>query len=241
MAKCYSKDRSKRSQLLYNFDSAIFSMVCGNIGDPMCLKDLDGKFIYANDAYLRFIGVSAGTQIEGKLEDSIIPDNIFSPGADFSYDDHTFNSTYGKKVSIVRESARTKLGGYDFYLFDKAPVFIEGVLSAYLVTGRKNFIFSLSDFYNKKVPSEVKTTLPNDLFTDREWDVIFFLQQNLNRDQIAGLLDMSPVTVKNHINHIYKKSGAKNSNELIEFCSKCDLLNFISIKNKISRKMARDL
>lgn len=241
MARRYTKDRSKRSQLLSDSDCSFFNTVCGSIGDPLCLKDIDGKFIFANAAYLRFIGVPLDTPIEGETEDNIFADTVFSPGADFTYDDADFRKNYGAKITIVRESARTIHGGYEFYLFDRSPVFIEDVLSAYLIIGRKQFIFSLSDFYRNKTPSEVKTTLPNELFTDREWDVLFFLQQNLNREQIAGYLDMSPITVKNHINHIYKKTLSRNSMELIDFCSKRDLLHYISIKNIISRKITRDL
>lgn len=236
MARRYTKDRSKRSQLLSDFDCFVFNTVCGEIDDPLCLKDLDGKFIFANSAYLRFIGVPLDTPVEGRTEDNILPDTIFSPGADFAYDDVSFKKNRGLKISIIRESARTISGSYDFYQFDRSPVLIEGIHSAYLIIGRKKFIFSLADFFKGNSPSAVKTLMPNDIFTDREWDVVFFMQQNLNRDQIAEMLDTTPGTVKNHISHIYKKARSKNLAQLIEFCSKRDLLHFISIKNIIARK-----
>ena len=51
--------------------------------------------------------------------------------------------------------------------------------------------------------------------SDREKDVIFLFAQGLGNKQIAGKLFISSSTVKNHITHIFSKTGMKSKIELL--------------------------
>ena len=46
--------------------------------------------------------------------------------------------------------------------------------------------------------------------TDREMEIVRFLDQGLSAPAIGGLLSVSELTVKTHIHNIYQKTGAKN-------------------------------
>lgn len=236
MAGRHTKDRFKGSQQFSELDINSLQTIWGSLTDPLCLKDANGKFIYANTAYLKFIGLPSDTMVTGYSEDILVAKSVFAPGDDFAFGKALSRKKHLKKDFIVRESARSEHGSYSFFQFERNPVLVDNVLAAFYIYGRKEFIFSLSEFYNLDDPSGVKTTVPSDFFTDREWDVIFFLQQNYSRSEIGELLGMSPVTVKNHIGHAYRKAGVKNSAEFLKFCSKRDVLNYIPIRSTIQRK-----
>jgi DNA-binding CsgD family transcriptional regulator len=236
MAGHHTKDSFKGSQLLSELDINSFQTIWGSLPDPLCVKDTDGKFIYANAAYLEFIGLPSDTIVAGYTEDTLVSKSVFAPGDDFNFGKALSRRRHLKKDFIVRESARSKYGSYSFFQFERNPVLVNNALAAFFIYGRREFIFSLNEFYNLKSPSSVKTIAPSDFFTDREWDVIFFLQQNYSRNEIGEVLGMSPVTVKNHIGHAYKKAGVKNSKDFFNFCSKRDELNYIPIRSTVRRK-----
>jgi LuxR family maltose regulon positive regulatory protein len=53
------------------------------------------------------------------------------------------------------------------------------------------------------------------VLTDREADVLDFLPTRLSTSEIARSLQISPNTVKTHLNHIYRKLGVRDRNEAI--------------------------
>jgi DNA-binding NarL/FixJ family response regulator len=51
--------------------------------------------------------------------------------------------------------------------------------------------------------------------TSREWQVLDLVRQGISNAQIARRLDLSPVTVRTHVNSILKKMGASNREALV--------------------------
>jgi len=69
-------------------------------------------------------------------------------------------------------------------------------------------IDELSDLYVSREIRQVR--LPDDdtpALTDREKEIIRFIARGLKNKEIADLLFISPVTVKTHITHIFRKLG----------------------------------
>ena len=67
-------------------------------------------------------------------------------------------------------------------------------------------------------PTSLVFTPPSEMFTNREWDIIFHLNQKLSVKDIAIKLNLSPRTVENNIQKIYIKAGVKNFNSFFEYC-----------------------
>ncbi|WP_323846390.1 LuxR C-terminal-related transcriptional regulator [Microbulbifer magnicolonia] len=66
-----------------------------------------------------------------------------------------------------------------------------------------------------------KTQLPTptqDLFSEREMQVVRLMSQGLTSEKIARELCISPNTVKNHRKNILNKSGCKNTGQLVTKC-----------------------
>ena len=55
-------------------------------------------------------------------------------------------------------------------------------------------------------------------FTRRELDILYFLTEEIQNNEIAKRLSISDSTIKCHLNNIYKKTGNSNRNELIKYC-----------------------
>lgn len=68
---------------------------------------------------------------------------------------------------------------------------------------------------------------PNDLFSKRELEVIFWVQQRLTSKEIAIRLDISRQTVEGHLKSIYRKADIHSIFQLIEYCKHTGLDSYI--------------
>ncbi len=59
---------------------------------------------------------------------------------------------------------------------------------------------------------------PTQLFTQREWDVIFLSLHKNTSKQIGRILNISYRTVENYTAQIYKKAGVSSAQQLEEYC-----------------------
>ncbi|HGJ5857399.1 response regulator transcription factor [Arsenophonus nasoniae] len=66
-------------------------------------------------------------------------------------------------------------------------------------------------------PYAVTTEKPNKLFTDKEWEVLFFIMQRLSLKEIARRLDIGTRTASNHLNIIYQKAEVHSGCQLRAF------------------------
>ncbi|MBT9432672.1 helix-turn-helix transcriptional regulator [Candidatus Sodalis endolongispinus] len=69
----------------------------------------------------------------------------------------------------------------------------------------------------------------NDLFTKRELEVIFWVQQRLSAKEIAKRLNISYKTVEIHLMNIYNKDGVHSLIQLIEYCKHTGLDKYIPL------------
>ncbi|HGJ5883686.1 LuxR C-terminal-related transcriptional regulator [Arsenophonus sp.] len=98
-------------------------------------------------------------------------------------------------------------------LFDKQNGYIGTFFHAH------EFLFlSQLEYVDGISPYAVTTEKPNKLFTDREWDILFFTMHRLNSKEIARRLNIGTKTTDNHLNIIYEKAGVHSSGQLRAFC-----------------------
>ena len=65
---------------------------------------------------------------------------------------------------------------------------------------------------------------PAELFTNRELDVLSLLAQRLADKEIAERLVLSPLTVKKHMQRIYRKLGVDNRRAAVAEARSLDLI-----------------
>ena len=87
------------------------------------------------------------------------------------------------------------------------------------LTSHNTYKFSLigldsePSYMNLDVDCEIKKEIP---FSRREIDIIKYIGDGLNNNQIADKLFISNLTVKKHRNNILAKSNCKNTAQLIK-------------------------
>ncbi|BAE75714.1 hypothetical protein SGP1_0007 (plasmid) [Sodalis glossinidius str. 'morsitans'] len=81
------------------------------------------------------------------------------------------------------------------------------------------FLFlSLLEYIEGELPYPVVLSQPNDMFTDREWDVLFLSLQRLSCKEIAKWLDIAVKTAEVHLSNTYNKDDVHHANQLRLFC-----------------------
>ncbi|MGL9751201.1 MAG: response regulator transcription factor [Symbiopectobacterium sp.] len=58
----------------------------------------------------------------------------------------------------------------------------------------------------------------NEMFTDREWDVLFLSLQRLSCKEIAKWLAIAIKTVEVYLDNIYRKAEVHHAHQLRQFC-----------------------
>lgn len=93
--------------------------------------------------------------------------------------------------------------------------------------GKTLKISSLLFYMNRLNRKTIQFDAPNDTFTKRELEVIFWAQQRLTNKEIARRLEISNRTVESHIKNIYLKADVHNTIQLIEYCKHTGLDGYI--------------
>ncbi|ETS30242.1 helix-turn-helix transcriptional regulator [Photorhabdus temperata] len=185
--------------------------------EPWGIKDKNACFIYVNQAVKQLQNIPSSFDYEGLYEHELPWD-----GADFANE----YMLHDKKVMEREEricSLETHVHGKDqilsSYFFEKYPLYHEdGSCMGVLYHGWQAQDYSLTRLYHGKLPASILFQPPTDLFTQREWDIIFLLLQKYTSKQMGKMLDISYRTVETHISRIYKKIGVNSSYQLEDYC-----------------------
>lgn len=189
------------------------------LNEPCGVKDLQSRFVYANQAYLDLLALPSSFDVTGRL-DSELPATTAEFSEQFQLHDRIVEKERQRKSSLEihpfgRENA------LQAYFFDKIPFFNdEGNVVGTYFHGRRAEHLPL-DFYLHtpgSPGSSLILTRPNDIFTDGEWNVIFFLLQGKTQKEIARFLNLSVGYVHNRIPIIFEKIGVSSTRQLSEYC-----------------------
>lgn len=184
--------------------------------EPWGAKDLNSRFIYANKAYYDLINIPHYFNLDGRY-DSEIPAVTSEFSADFQLHDKKV-IVANKSISSLEIHAYGKYKEIEPYIFEKYPLIYKGIIVGTIFHGKKTSFFSTEMLLSSQTPTSFMFNPPNDHFSEKEWAVIFFLNQRHTSKEIAKKMSISPRTVQNHIQNIYRKSGVNTLNAFIDYC-----------------------
>ncbi|MGV7963876.1 LuxR C-terminal-related transcriptional regulator [Photorhabdus tasmaniensis] len=187
--------------------------------EPWGIKDKNSCFLYGNQAFKNIQNLSDSFDYEGLFDDEIpwcgaefakefiIHDKIVitKKGRICSLETHT----YGKEKILSS------------YFQEKLPLYNdENECIGILFHGWEAKEYSLTQLhqYHKNLPSSIILQPPTELFTQCEWDIIFFFLQKYTRKQIGQRLNIAHSTVKTYMTRIYGKIGINSRQQLEEYC-----------------------
>lgn len=117
------------------------------------------------------------------------------------------------------------------YLFDFFPLFDEDLnCNGAFCYARPYPFFLPLECVDNKLPRPAAVKQPNNIFTEREWDIIFFILNRVGNREIAKRLNLSRRTIENQLQIIYKKLEINNSSQLRNFCQVKGLGHYIPSK-----------
>ncbi|RAX11263.1 helix-turn-helix transcriptional regulator [Photorhabdus bodei] len=185
--------------------------------EPWGIKDENTRYIYVNQACKHLQNISSSFDYEGLYEHELPWD-----GAEFAKE----YMAHDKKVVEQEKricSLETHIHGKEqilsSYFFAKYPLYHEdGSCVGIIYHGWQAQDFSFTRLFHGKLPASILFQPPTDLFTQREWDVIFLMLHKYTNKQIGMMLNISYRTVENHISRICKRIGLHSSRQLEEYC-----------------------
>ncbi|WP_340616832.1 helix-turn-helix transcriptional regulator [Xenorhabdus entomophaga] len=185
--------------------------------DPWGIKDKNSCFIYGNKALNAIKGFSDSFNFEG-LNDHELPWD----GAEFAKE----YILHDQKV-MQEEKSYTSLETHVWgetkalssYFCEKSPIYHEnGECIGIIYHLWKAQDYSLTRLYHGKLPASIMFQPPTELFTQREWDIIFLSLHKYTSKQMGRILNISYRTVENYTAQIYKKVGVNSAQQLEEYC-----------------------
>lgn len=175
--------------------------------DAWCVKNTTGKIIYTNDVYNKLITPS---------QEGDIP--LLSPFREkiFVHDATVFSqakavSAFGvlasidKKVKIPFQCKRTPL-------FNRYKE-VNGLVSHI----KPLFSVATDIFINKDNMGFLTCSKPSELFSEKEWDVVYLMMQGYSEKEMAEKLHRSLRTIKFHKTNIFQKTHCSNTSGFTEY------------------------
>ncbi|MGV7963878.1 LuxR C-terminal-related transcriptional regulator [Photorhabdus tasmaniensis] len=189
--------------------------------DPWGIKDKDSCFIYGNLALKHLENLPDSFDYEGRYDDELPWE-----GAEFAKEFITHDKTVmaqEKRICSLETHTYGKDTFLSSYFQEKYPLYNdEKECVGILLHCWKAQDYSLTRLFHGKLPASILFQPPTDLFTQREWDVIFLSLQKYTSKQMGRLLDISYRTVETHMARIYKKIGVNSCYQLENYCRSND-------------------
>lgn len=182
--------------------------------EPWGVKDAQSRYIYANQAYFKFLGIHEDIVKDiNKFSYEAVP-ALASLASRLIVHDQKVMQT-GQRL----EAVGTLLIGenYRSFVFEKYPFFEETGRIVGTVFHLKPFErLSMGYFLEKPFYGEATFTPPTDIFTKREWDVLFLLFRGSLRNQMSEFLGISEISVRNIISRLFLRTDAPSKDALLE-------------------------
>ncbi|WP_445374234.1 helix-turn-helix transcriptional regulator [Photorhabdus tasmaniensis] len=215
---------SKTSKLIIS-SQVINTMQQNN--EPWGIKDQNPCWVYGNLAFKHIQNIPYSFDYK-----RFFYAEISWNGAEFAKEFMNHDKgviTKGQRVC----SLETHIFGKDKFLSshfcEKYPLYNnEKECIGVIFHGWKAQDFSLTRLYHGKLPASIMLQPPTNLFTQREWDIIFLSLQKYTSKQMGRILNISCRTVETHMARIYKKIGINSCYQLEEYCRLNDYDLYVS-------------
>lgn len=209
-----------------NFGSLIDFIDKSNI--PYFIRDNESKFLYANKAGLCFLNIPPEVNIEGKFDVDLPVDWVKFTG-EFQQQDRITEDS-GRATSVISTQLYNFKKQIEPYLCPKSPLYSGNDCIGTVGWANRLKFISMPNFVDTKKPFVLSPEPPNNLFSQRELDIIFFIQQRLSSKEIARRLKLSPKTVENKLQFIYQKVDVHSTIQFIEYCKQTGFDKYIPLR-----------
>lgn len=187
------------------------------IKSPIAVRDLSSRLIYCNQPLADLLSADSPERIMGKYDYEI--DSVLLQSENVIEE---FDKQY-KKVCRTRQPFSTleiHPHAVDYpYIFKKIPFFDDNHECVGMFGYNVELaVYSLNDYIKGHMPGSLLLNKPDDFFTERECEIMFYRLQGLKSKDAAARLNLSLNTFNNYMQALYTKVGASNLDDFKEYC-----------------------
>ncbi|CQD40819.1 helix-turn-helix transcriptional regulator [Yersinia mollaretii] len=194
--------------------------------EPWGIRDNQSRFIYANQRFHKLLDLPNKYSVEGRLDGEVpAPTSEFQ--AEFQKHDRQVELSQDR-ITSVEIHLHDGLPYFKPFFCDKYPLIDENGLSQGTVFhGRPVTDTMLTHLTKIKIPTSLIFTPPSEFFTQREWEVLFYILHSFSSSEIGKKLHLSPRTICNITQSIYRKAGVTSKRQVIEYCYENKINNYV--------------
>lgn len=204
---------------------------------PFFIREKDTtRFIYANMALAKLVGLRSPDAMINRLDDEI-PASLFdNPLSAKLWQDQVKHITATQtKLSLLEVHPEAVDCPYiskkfPFYNDDDVCVAMAGTIK-YLE------VFSPNDFLRGRLPGSLLLSKPDETFTEKECEIIFFRLQGMSSKEIGSILCLSPRTIENRLANMYVKAGVSHLDDFRAFCEHRSLHRYLPQRLLASKRI----
>jgi len=164
--------------------------------EAWAVKNNKMQCIYSNKSYLKLI-----THKENQLDSS-----LSSVSSSIKRHEQLVIST-GKKIDAIGVISISPESGYKSFYFESMPLYNKKAEEIGVITRAKDLIsISPQHFIFKDKIGNFNFSEPDDLFTKKEWEIVYLLLSGLSEKEISQILNRTLRTIKFHKNNIFEKT-----------------------------------
>lgn len=207
--------------------------------EPYSIQDNEGRILYANPALAKFCGLKSSHYIMGRLHCEV-PSRLYE-------NEESINAWLQQDQKIIKTRKPLSMleihpGAVDSpYIVRKVPFYSnDNECIGVFCTGKHLEVFTPNDFIKGKLPGSLLLNKPDDLFTEKESEIIFFKLQGMTSKEIGQILFISPRTVENRLANMYIKAGVNHFDDFRHFCESLNFHRYLPRRLLIHKRIGFD-
>jgi DNA-binding CsgD family transcriptional regulator len=190
------------------------------------IKDNQSRYVYVNNRFNKLLNLPDSYNVEGR-SDGELPAPTAAFAEEFQRQDRQVELLQNRTTAVDIQLYHG-LSYCTPYLCDRYPLIDEnGVSQGIICHVRQMNDIMLTRLNNIKSPTTLVFTPPSEVFTKREWEVLFYILHNFSNSEIAKKINLSPRSICNLTQNIYRKAGVTSKPQIIEYCYENNLNNYV--------------
>jgi len=186
---------------------------------PFVIRNSETRIIYANLADAECLGVAGPKDIIGKFECEI-DSKLFEYEETLAGFNQQYQQVFSTKASLSNLEIHPHAIDYP-YISIKMPFFDAQKECVGIFGYNKRLeVYTLNDYVKGHMPGSLLLNKPDDFFTERQCEIMFYRLQGFKVKEVAARLNLTANTVSNYMQMLYDKVGANNLDEFREFCER---------------------
>ncbi|MEN3262400.1 LuxR C-terminal-related transcriptional regulator [Sodalis endosymbiont of Spalangia cameroni] len=213
-----------------NSSNSLISFI-KNSSDHWLIKDNDARYVFVNDSASSFFKFPKKFDVEGKSAKEIPTDICQELWPELTKSDKKVVEKNKKIISIaIHHYGKGNTSELVPHYMEREPLYDDNNSLIGIVSyGRRLDIPELLCYMSRLGRKTIQTDAPDNLFTKRELEVIFWALQRLGVKEIAKRLNIACKTAEVHLMNIYHKADVHSKYQLIEYCKQTGLDQYIPL------------